>query len=360
MSHAPRIDRRGWLATWLQDRRRSRRLSSVPSIVPTDVAGLKLWVRVESLAGLTNNATVASWPDESGNNQSLVQATAANRPLYKTNVNGAPAVYFDGVNDVLASVGTVLNSNQHTIFLVAQPSATESNDVVGSGNVTNGDILLMLAYAGHLRGTNWRGVANANLIDGATFVLVGVTGLFEQEVTASNIILRVNGVEDANRAMTGAVANVSKPIYLGSRNNAWFFSGYVRALLVYEGNPSPAEKTAIRNYLISTYGITVPYPLPPAPGAPTSLAGTDNGDSSVYLSWTTVDLSLVEQIRLERKVTIEADSTYSEIAALSATESEFWDYSVAPGTFANGYTYRVRSQGPGGFSPYSNNVQVII
>ena len=325
-----------------------------------DVPGLKLWVRVESLKTLANNAVVGSWSDESGNAKHLVQAVAASRPIYKSTGDGSPAVLFDGINDVLASASNVFATNTHTIFLVARPLVTATNDAVGTGTVTDGDVLLMVGYADRMRGHTWR-VGNANPpTDGVTPLHPNAFAIFEQEVTATDLFLRVTGALDASRALVGGLVGASKPVYLGSRNNSWFFNGYVRALLVYEGNPTGPQKTAIRDYLISSYGIPTPYPLPPAPGAPTDLDGYDNGGGGVYIYWNTVDYSYVTDVRIERKLTTEPDATYIEIVSVGPGDNEYTDNEVEPATYASGYTYRVRAHGPGGYSPYSNTLVVLI
>jgi len=327
--------------------------------VPLTVPGLKLWVRVESLAGLADNAVVAAWADESGNAKHLAQAIAGNRPTYKSNIGGQPAVYFDGLNDVLATASPVFNTDQHTIFVVAQPLSIAGNDAVGTGNTAAGDVLMMVAYANNLRGHSWRGGA-ANATSGAKYVLPNVTGLFEQEVTATNLILRINGVVDATSVMSGVPSNLTKPIYLGSRNNAWFYQGYMRAVLVFQGNPTALQKTAIRDYLVSAYNISVPYPVPPPPSAPTDVTATDNGDGSVYLSWMTLDQANVSSVYIERKVADASDATYAEINSVGTSDNEYWDYDIEPSTYASGYAYRLRSYGPGGFSGYSNPASIMI
>jgi hypothetical protein len=227
------------------------------SFSPKNVPGLKLWVRAESL-GLADGGPVATWLDESGNGANLVQAVGASKPTYRANVEGLPAVSFDGADDVVATVGNVLVTDRHTIFLVAKALASGGNDAVGTGNTGDGDLLLM-AYGGVMRGHAWRS-GNANATDGSTLIHDGAFAIFEQEVNATDLVLRLSGVQEASQGMAGAVNSASKPIYLGSRSAGWFFQGYVRALLVYQGNPSTVDKNAIRSYLLERYAVPTPYP----------------------------------------------------------------------------------------------------
>src|SRR5215471_2103927 len=103
---------------YLALRRRKRR----HGFSPASVTGLKLWVRAESLVSLANNAAIATWKDESGKGNDLVQATGSKRPLYLTNVEGLPAVSFDGTDDVLATAGNVLATDTHVVMVVGRPS----------------------------------------------------------------------------------------------------------------------------------------------------------------------------------------------------------------------------------------------
>ncbi len=50
---------------------------------------------------------------------------------------------------------------------------------------------------------------------------------------------------------------------LGSRSTGTNFSGYILAVLVYDRALTETEANTIRQYLIDTYAVTVPYPPPP-------------------------------------------------------------------------------------------------
>src|SRR5215475_1149428 len=105
---------------YLALRRRKRR----HGFSPASVTGLKLWVRAESLVSLANNAAVATWKDESGSGNDLVQA-------YVANVEGLPGVSFDGVDDVLATAGNAFATDKHVILFVGRPSQQDNYDLVG-------------------------------------------------------------------------------------------------------------------------------------------------------------------------------------------------------------------------------------
>lgn len=77
-------------------------ITAVTPFSPSDIAGLKLWLKADSLA-LANNDPVTTWTDSSGLGNHATQATVAKKPTFKTAiVNGKPVIRFDGADDVLA------------------------------------------------------------------------------------------------------------------------------------------------------------------------------------------------------------------------------------------------------------------
>lgn len=69
---------------------------------PPVTTGLIARWEADAILGLNDGDPVATWPDQSLSARNATQATAANRPLFKTNIFGTqPAVRFDGSNDAL-------------------------------------------------------------------------------------------------------------------------------------------------------------------------------------------------------------------------------------------------------------------
>ncbi len=85
---------------------------------PTDVAGLKLWLKADAglfqdTGGVTpasaNNDPVGKWTDQSVGGNDVTQGTSTHKPLLKTAAqNSKPGVYFDGVDDELINTLTSL------------------------------------------------------------------------------------------------------------------------------------------------------------------------------------------------------------------------------------------------------------
>jgi len=74
------------------------------------------------LSGFSDGNAVDTWTDLSSNARNASQSTAANRPAYKTAIQGGnPIVRFDGSNDILTT-STFASATQATAIIVASAS----------------------------------------------------------------------------------------------------------------------------------------------------------------------------------------------------------------------------------------------
>lgn len=83
---------------------------------PSDISGLKLWVKADSLSA-SDGGLISSWTDSSGQgNHATASGTA--RPTYKTGIiNGLPVLRFNGTTNVMVSLCTP--NSAHSLFFVA-------------------------------------------------------------------------------------------------------------------------------------------------------------------------------------------------------------------------------------------------
>jgi hypothetical protein len=108
---------------WLPDRWYNMPGSIVSGPVtpldPSTVAGLKLWLKADSLA-LADGAAVTTWTDSSGNGNN---ATAVGAPVFKTNIlNGKPVIRFVGVQGfTLATAIAGTSAGPWTVVAVMKP-----------------------------------------------------------------------------------------------------------------------------------------------------------------------------------------------------------------------------------------------
>lgn len=109
------------------------RLSS--SFSPLSVSGMAAWWAARLETSYTNNASIGSVYDWTGNGLSLTQATASKKPLFLTNQkNGHPAFSGDGVDDFLSG-GDILDIGTGSIhfFFVAKFDSTANQAIQGKG-----------------------------------------------------------------------------------------------------------------------------------------------------------------------------------------------------------------------------------
>ena len=96
---------------------------------PARIPGLVAWYDAAYL-NLADGDPVGTFPDLSGNGSDMTRDTTSQKPIFVANFNGAPAVYFDGVDDYMQDE---LDSN-----LMGVPPFTEvinfyNDPAVGSG-----------------------------------------------------------------------------------------------------------------------------------------------------------------------------------------------------------------------------------
>lgn len=109
---------------------------------PPQFGNLKLWFEADdtalnsSDAPAGNNDGVKTWTDKSGSGNTLTQGTSSKRPTFQTNVqNGLPAVYFDGIDDVMwkTSPSGVLVSRQTYLYVVKFNSSGDIRYISAAG-----------------------------------------------------------------------------------------------------------------------------------------------------------------------------------------------------------------------------------
>lgn len=106
-------------------------------LLPSDVSGLKLWLKADSL-NLTNGSPVTRWADSSALSNDATQSQSI-APTYISNqINGNPVVRFNGTTNFLALTNFISYAPTFSVFTVYKKrtagvsfftlSATASND----------------------------------------------------------------------------------------------------------------------------------------------------------------------------------------------------------------------------------------
>lgn len=103
-----------------------------------------IWFDASSLS-LSDGNSVETWTDISGNDNHATQSTSGARPLFRTGqINGHPAVVFDGIDDFMPFDGSVIVNSDYTVITVAQRRSNNNRRIIigGSGNTGNTNLHL--------------------------------------------------------------------------------------------------------------------------------------------------------------------------------------------------------------------------
>lgn len=228
---------------------------------PSDISGLKLWLKADAITGLVDGNSVTTWNDSSGLGNNATQSTAANKPTYKTNIiGGYPVVRFDGSNDFLTTPS--ISIGVFTAFAVFK--ATTSSPVYEQGISTGSASGFHLWTGITTMRVNKSGTSTAkNHPSGATWATDGVWRMTSQTYngTHASFLLWVNGssvsLSDVTVASPGTAA-VNNPVYLGMRGGSTnALNGDLAEIIIYDSSLSTADRQSVEAYLNQKYFSTV-------------------------------------------------------------------------------------------------------
>ena len=237
--------------------------------VPTDITGLRLWLKADAITGKVDTDPIATWPDSSGNGFDIGQATSAKQPLYRTNqLNGLPIVRFDGTDDVL-STGlvpwtNVINTTGGGIYtfmaLMNVTSAaagatatfddaclaTDAGGNTGVAHVRNATTLTVRAY-------NWDGNEDFAAVTGQSF---GSWLRIAQD--HDNTTLRINSQAGTFQTVASGAPSASGTTSIGQNYaGAKFLAADVAEIIAWNKVLNGTEYTDMQDYLTAKW-LTVP------------------------------------------------------------------------------------------------------
>lgn len=239
------------------------------TFVPSDVSGLALWLKADTLV-LADGAAVSSWADQSGNGRNAAQATGTKQPLYKVNIiNGKPVLRFDSTDDCLTIPAVDFSSTAGlSLFVVTAtiPSATDRIIFETSANSSTSDGAILLyrqtdnKVQANLHGS---GVNNNTFITTATITSAAtvISAVYDRALSTNETTAWLNGATAGTRPnnadTTGNHGNFA--INIGARNNGASvpFGGDIAEIILYNSALSAVNRLFVERYLGAKYGITV-------------------------------------------------------------------------------------------------------
>lgn len=229
------------------------------------------WFKADALKNLANGASVAVWPDASGQGNNAALVAPANSPTFAAAaINGLPAVHFDAALKTQMSLKRPVQDDFTIVcvFQSAQGTGPGGRWYDGAGLI-DGDVEgakkdfgVSLSGAGQvMAGTgDWDTsvLSDGGYNDGkphvATFVRVKSTG---------TLTLYVDGlVSGTARAGTQSQTDPPRLVLGSTQTNINYFTGDLADVEIYGTALTDAERQALETGLKAKYGIVPPFESP--------------------------------------------------------------------------------------------------
>ena len=233
--------------------------------LPTDIAGLKLWLRADTLA-LSNNDPVATWNDESGQGNHATQGTGGNQPVYLTNQqNSLPGVSFTAASThylVANGVAALQNGSDKafTAFVVARNDlATGGSTILNWANSATTQQRMLVDFGSVFRSIR-RDDAGSQVIVSGTNPLGTVAGArlattsFSGTAVAFYLDAAANGSGAQNvGTMTIDIFAIGAHFRSGSAQVPW--DGTLYEVVIYDTELTGTNRGLVETYLDTKWAI---------------------------------------------------------------------------------------------------------
>lgn len=233
---------------------------------PARIAGLKVWLAADQIAGLNDADPVASWTDLSGSGNTVTQGTGAKQPTFKIGIlNGLPIVRFDGIDDVLIKSAAILDGQTScTIMFVYRTTIVPTGKYIISFPRSSGSVGLdIFATASTtLRSALWNGAAQTqvnttitNLADGLGHIITMTVDL-ALATNEQKLAYDGNAATQGNNTGTAMVNLAGGGLGVGDFGNGFSSpsAGDVAEVVVYTPIVSATDQTLLFNYLKAKWG----------------------------------------------------------------------------------------------------------
>lgn len=248
--------------------------ASSQTLPPTN--NLAAWYKPETLSSLTNNQTVTSWIDSSGNGHTLGNNTTS--PSYVTNgINGRPSVFFaQSEFDQLITSGSVFLPGGMTYVAVFKTFSTDStSSYVGAPPLTLvSDYTYIGSAALGLTGGNSKLFRYDNQVSSSYLSMTGSSALNNTNVYPGHYLIATHRQDAGN---TNDLASLFADGRLEATTNIPYnsvtsfdsvgrayagldsFDGWISEVLVYNTDLSTADRVQLQTYLNERW-LDVPEP----------------------------------------------------------------------------------------------------
>ncbi len=223
-----------------------------------------LWLKSDSITGLSNGDSVETWRDISGNANHLTQSTGTFQPVYVTNLqNGFAGLRFQTTNNRLVKTSFAnFPSTAATVFVVNKNN-TESDDGIFSyaSSTSDNDFLLYNSsnysvYRGSVNTSTGISGNNNNwhIIDFSWRASDGTTKLWKDgaQSYSGTISSGVNITTNGSLAIGAEQDGINSGYADGQTHNGEFLE-----VLMYNTELNTTQRILVANYLAAKYDLAI-------------------------------------------------------------------------------------------------------
>lgn len=225
---------------------------------PSDIAGLKLWLKADAITGLSDGDAVTTWSDSSGQGNNAGQGTASKKPTYKTAIkNGLAIVRFDGTDDFMDLATDLFNTNvPKTVFVVATVSSTNGlliGDVGYDGYWSGGQYSQgVMVYGGNAQMMHRSASNGVYITGGAASAWTIISAIFADGATS---YLYQDGAQKGTS--TNALASFYTSTSIGGNGSfaSTLANGDFAEIIYYDSALSLADYGSVQTYLNNKWAV---------------------------------------------------------------------------------------------------------
>lgn len=218
---------------------------------PDDISGLWSWHDADSLSlnnddPVGDSGTGKEWTDRGTNGYDMVQSTATNRPLFKTNVqNSKPGILFDGSNDWLETTTATL-TQAFTVCVACKNTSVSGDRYIFDGSTAR-SLLRSSATSLQVFAGSLQNVPSYTHDTNAHYVIIVFNG--------SSSEVHIDGTTYTTSLNVGT-NNLDDLVY-GRRGDIGgsYYSGYIFEAFIYDSALGASDRGDVESYFADKWGI---------------------------------------------------------------------------------------------------------
>ncbi|MCG8574377.1 MAG: T9SS type A sorting domain-containing protein [Flavobacteriales bacterium] len=218
-----------------------------------------IWLDAHALS-LSDGASVSLFSDVSGNGNNFSQASGDRMPLFSASeINGLPAVTFDGVNDYLdAGAISALESANITYFIVYERATFNDQSLINAGYTSESDKWGTYSTPANNR-LNSKQKSPSNKI--VYYIDGGTPSFLSAHYEPAQMRTYQQGTleQTLNTAYTaGTGHNIVRLGGYTANPNFYILDGFIAEVVVYNTALNDLERILVENYLGAKYNMSIP------------------------------------------------------------------------------------------------------